>query len=261
MLENLSLFFRSLWGSWLAWAGGILRMIPFFEGLVEPWVRGRFPKADTWFASHGAILKKNLKLIGLVCLFIGCYRAWVFEHRNAENAMYGKDGKSEAWSRYNECDKESAVEAALVETYSSQLAGQQGTLDREQDTFNRCVMTFQEVSIPERQKVTIKQVHVLSIPDLQGKFLTLWMVLAFTNKTITPARGELICPNNFLFQSFEIAEDQKLPKLGFSRHQLSDTQVKFSLQSPTWKPDSPSLFSLATVGEGSSLGACSLSLD
>src|SRR6266851_173698 len=146
MVENFFLFLRSLWGSWMVWAGGILRLIPFLEDLFEPWLRKTHPKIDAWFIERGATLKKDLKLIAVICLFIGCYRAWVFEHKNAETGMYGKDGKSEAWARVNECDKERAVKATLVDSYVHQIAAQQGNLDREQDTFNSCIITLQQVS-------------------------------------------------------------------------------------------------------------------
>src|SRR6266403_2845191 len=122
MVEGVFLFLRGLWGSWIAWAGGILRMIPFLEDLIEPWLRRNFPRIEAWFLSRGVALKRDLKLIGAICLFIGCYRAWVFEHKNAETAMYGKDGKSEVWAKYNECDKERAIDDTLAKSCSSNLS-------------------------------------------------------------------------------------------------------------------------------------------
>src|SRR5882762_4898853 len=140
-MGSLGLFLHSLLGSWMAWIGGILRMIPLFENLIEPYLR-KSPRVKGFLDTHAARLKRDLKTIAVVCLFIGCYRAWVFEHRNAEAAMYGPGGKSEVWGAYNTCDREKAVKTVLADTYSSQIAQQRVQLDNEQGTFNRCILAM-----------------------------------------------------------------------------------------------------------------------
>jgi hypothetical protein len=130
------------------------------EDMIERWLSRTFPKVDAWFISRGAALKKNLKLVAVICLFVGCYTVWVFEHRNAEAAMYGRDGKSEAWPKYNECDKERAVKATLSDSCASNLSYQQSRNDSQQDLFNRCMLALGISNKPQSAIV----IHSLARP-------------------------------------------------------------------------------------------------
>jgi hypothetical protein len=61
----------------MVWVGGILRVIPFLEHFIERKLQGRYPRVAAFLAGKSDDLKKNLTLIAVLCLFIGCYRTWV----------------------------------------------------------------------------------------------------------------------------------------------------------------------------------------
>ena len=74
MGQTLALFLRDLFASWIALVGVIMRLIPFAESLVVPLftpLLRKFPKAENYLKTHAEALKKNLKVIALVCLFVG----------------------------------------------------------------------------------------------------------------------------------------------------------------------------------------------
>ncbi len=242
---DFGLFLQSLFGSWMVWVGGILRLIPFFESLVEPSLRKKLPKVDAWFIAKGSVLKKNLTLIAMVCLFIGCYRAWVFEHRNAQMAMYGKDGKSAAWSKYNECDKEKAIKSALADTYATQIAGQRVQLDREQDTFNRCILTLGQSTMPRPTNVKVRLASIPIGKDQAGNELKEWIIVATVSKAVSPFNGRLRCEEavSVVGASVSFSNDDPMTTMSVGPSRVSDRE--FTLQyvtPPIWLPDSPLVF-------------------
>jgi hypothetical protein len=259
VVDTFILFFRDLWASWIAWVGGILRMIPFVEDLFEPWLRRKFPRIDVWFVAHGVALKKNLKLIGVICLFIGCYRAWVFEHRNAETAMYGPNGKSEAWSKYNACDRSLAVKTALADTYSSQIAEQRGRLDSEQDTFNRCILSMGQKNTPEPLKIDVMRWKIpVTYTFANAGKVQFWTLVALTNRPINATRGTLTC--DAPFQSLRSALLTHGNSLQSDYEQISPNSVHVEFLYPPWSAQNPLVFSVDTP-EGKDINSCSFKLD
>jgi hypothetical protein len=242
MLENFFLFLRSLWGSWMVWAGGILRVIPFFEGSVEPWLRGKHPKVDAWFIERGAALKKNLKLIALSCLLIGCYRAWVFEHNNAQTAMYGRDGKSEAWARFNQCDKERAVKTTLADSCNTNLTYQQSRNDGQQDLFNKCLLSLGLKNKPEPLKIDAKWAWT-PLKD-GGKHIA--VILATTNQRIA-INAHITCDRQFQYLGvgFAGAQVMMVGPAGNTNDREADLQVI----SPAWSQSSPLAVTVFTTDE------------
>jgi len=238
-VSNFFLFLHSLFGSWMVWAGGILRMIPFIESLIEPWLRKTHPRIDAWFIKRGNALKKNLGAIALICLFIGCYRAWVFEHNNAETAMYGKGGKSEAWDEYTKCDKERAVKTVLSDTYSGTLASQQTQLFQQQDTFNRCILALGQSVQPAALKVRFRRwvIPQISQKDADGTLTKLWIMLAFPNKTVFPLKGTVACKTPIRLLETTIITDGSV--LRSNSTALNDRTIKFDYMQPPWSQESP----------------------
>jgi hypothetical protein len=242
IVSDLSLFVRSLLSSWMVWAGGILRVIPFIESFIEPWLRRKYPRVDAWFVARGNDLKKNLKVIAVACLLIGCYRAWVFEHKNAEAAMYGKDGKTEAWARFNQCDKELAIKSVLADTYSGQIADQRSRLDGQQQVFNQCIVTLGSVSKPERLIVNGYFIGVLhdelkNSPDHVGN----WVVA--TNRSVSPVQLLVQCGGVITSASAMILGTGTMATGGWGG-KFSDHKYGLSINSPPWTPTNPLLVTI-----------------
>jgi len=257
-VSGFFLFLHSLFASWMVWAGGMLRLIPFLETALERWLRKRHAKIDAWFIAHGETLKKDLKLIGIVCLLIGCYRAWVFEHNNAQAAMYGKDGKSEAWAKYNECDKERAVDDTLAKSCSSSLTYQQSRNDGQQDLFNRCILALGLKVSPGPTNI---DVHRWKFPATytypsEGR-VQFWVLVAIANKPI-PAKGNLKC--DIPFKALTSALLTHGNSLQADYEQTDSKTVHVDYVHPLWSPDNPLVFDVYTP-VGQEINSCSFVLD
>jgi hypothetical protein len=257
-MSSLFLFLQSLFGSWMAWAGGIIRLIPFMENLIEPTLR-RIGWIDRFLTKHGSGLKKNLKFIAAVCLFIGCYRAWVFEHKNAETAMYGKEGKSEAWSKYNQCDKERTIKSILADTYSSQISDQRSRLDGEQETFNRCILALSGKYAPEPMRIEVMrwQIPVTYTYQNVGK-VQFWILVGVTNKVINAARGTLKCDAPFTSITSNLLTHGNSMRMDYGQVDERSVHVEFAY--PPWSSQNPLVFAAYTP-EGKNISSCSFKLD
>jgi hypothetical protein len=257
MVENFFLFFRSLVGSWMVWVGGILRVIPFLEHFIERKLQGRYPRVAAFLAGKSDDLKKNLTLIAVLCLFIGCYRTWVFEHRNAGAAMYGKDGKSEAWARYNECNADNREYAAISRTFNSQLNDKQRRIDSQQDiidsqlsTVTSCVASLTTANIPERLRVTTRSVAIL------WQKPTTLIVLAETNKTIPAFVGKITCPAQFFLMQAAMVSGA-ISSRPETQQTLRQNEVKMDFHGQPWRPQEPIVALIQ--GEELTPGTCAIS--
>jgi hypothetical protein len=241
-------------------------MIPFLEDMIEPWLRKKYPKVDGWFLARGETLKKNLKLIALICLFVGCYRAWVFEHNNAQMAMYGKDGKSEAWAKYNECDKERAVNDTLAKSCVGNLSYQQSRNDAQQDLFNRCLLAIGLKAAKSR--VINTRVVVLKNAGKDEKnpaiSYSAAIMMALTSEPMAHVRGTVKCDRTVHLIQAEIAKGggQK-PGIGGIAHvvmahnyQIDERNIAIDIQQPSWEPTDPLVVLL--YGEGIAENSCYL---
>jgi hypothetical protein len=232
-MSNLILFLGAISASWMVWAGGILRMIPFFEDMVEPQLRKKYPRIDAWFLAYGNPLKKNLKLIAMVCLFIGCYRAWVFEHKNAQAAMYGKDGKSEAWAKYNECDKERAVNDSLAKSCGASLSYQQSRNDGQQDLFNRCMVALTQSVIPEKAKIVTRGFIFKSINNAAYPSDRTAALVATTTRDYMSFKGYLSCATPF--DAYEIALSQGPANVSIGTKSGLQTKLPLNFANSNWR--------------------------
>lgn len=239
MVENFFLFLGSLWGSWMVWVGGILRMIPFVEHLIEPWLRKKHPSVDAWFVARGEALKKNLKVIALTCLFIGCYRAWVFEHNNAQAVMYGKDGKSEAWSKYNECDRERFGKTILSDQLGTQVAALQTQIGAQQDTFNKCILAVGLRNSPQPLVATMRFTFFQNVGGTNqlGKKVQARLVIVRVNQLRQSAAGELRCHNPVHLVEAELATNASLLQISQASRQIDDRTIRVEIGGQVWGPD------------------------
>jgi hypothetical protein len=233
-------------------------MIPFLEDMIEPWLRKKYPKVDAWFVASGEALKKNLKLIALICLFVGCYRAWVFEHRNAQTAMYGKDGKSEAWAKYNECDKQRAVDDTLTKSCSSNLTYQQSRNDGQQDLFNRCMLALGLKAAPEPRKIDVyrwKFPATYTYPN-QGQ-VQFWVLVAVADRATT-AKGNLKCDAPFKALTSSLLTHGNAMRADYEQTDSKTLHVEFAY--PPWSATNPLVFDVFTPA-GQEINSCSFELD
>ncbi len=223
---------------------GDLPVIPFVESLIEPSLR-RIPRIDKLLTTRGAAIKRDLKVVALICLFIGSYRAWVFEHRNAESAMYGKDGKSEVWGKYNSCDKDRAVKSMLTDVYSGQIAEQRSRLDDEQAIFNKCILALGISNVPPPATIKLYVTPTtVPIKKPSGEVSTLSVLTIVTSKSIAPWRTTVSCENNFRVLHSEVAGITTF--IGFETEAISDHQYRLGSVSPAWRADTPILMVIAS---------------
>jgi hypothetical protein len=208
-------------------------MIPFLEDMVEPLMRKRFPKIDAWFLEYGNPLKKNLRLIAVVCLFIGCYRAWVFEHKNAQTAMYGKDGKSEAWAKYSECDKERAVNDTLAKSCGGSLNYQQSRNDGQQDLFNRCMVTLSALTVPEKAKITTRGFMFSAIKNSADPSDRVAALVATTTRDYMSFKGYLTCATPF--DAYEVALTQGVASYLIGTDKKLQTKLPLNFGNSNWR--------------------------
>jgi hypothetical protein len=207
----LSLFIAALVSHWLFSFGGVVLVI---IAVIE-----RLRKKDTeaWVFWGAA----------LVCLFIACYGAWVDEHNNAQAAMYGDRGKAEAWSMYNQCDKDRAVNDALAKSY-------QNRNNSEQDLFDKCILSLGNANKPERLQFKAQWV----LPSLQNvetkRYLA--VIVGATNKQ-TSVNVYVRCDKDFQYLDAKIAGINSLMNRGSKS--VTETEAIVDADIGTWSPDHP----------------------
>jgi hypothetical protein len=257
-MGGLFLFLHDLFASWMAWIGGILRMIPIIEATIEPKLQ-KFPRVNRFLETRWPEWKKNLKTLALLCLFVGCYRAWSFEHKNAETAMYGPEGKAEAWSKYNACNQNLAVKSALADAYSVQIGQQRGSLDKQQDTFNGCILAMGLKNSPEPLKIDVmlwKIPAVYTFPNIgQAQF---WTLVLITNKVQNTTRGTLHCDVPFTALRSTILTHGNAMRSDYEQTKPDAVHVEFLY--PPWSAQNPLVFSVVTKPD-KEISSCAFKLD
>jgi hypothetical protein len=228
-MGSLGLFLRALLQSSFTWIGGILRIIPLFESLIEPYLR-KFAGVKHYLDTHGAKLKKDLNAIVIACLFIGCYRVWVFEHRNAETAMYGPGGKAEAWSRFNGCEAERLTKSNLVDVYSAELTHERALLDNQQGTVSSCVTTLGKMLVPETARIKTRGFLLGSATNHANPDEKVIVLVAETTRRIPGLKSVTVkCQQEF--QVYESQLTQGVLTLSYiPGYQLNKTEKEIQLQ-------------------------------
>jgi hypothetical protein len=130
--------------------------------------------------------------IGLV---LAMFLSWDEEHHNFSAA---DTSRQTAVTNYTQCDSERTALRALNDSYSSQLANQQGTI-------NTCVVTLAKVAVPETPKITTRGYIFESIhrADPTDKAAVL---VATTNRDVSSFKGSLNCPTPFELYEVVLSE-------------------------------------------------------
>jgi hypothetical protein len=172
--------------------------------------------------------------------------------------MYGKEGKAEAWAKYNACDKDRAVAQQSVNLVSSELGQRDGLLSNQQDTFNKCVLALGVKNVPESPRVDVQWMTVGEQKDKNNSVVTQTVLfVARTNVTLPEVRHKLTCPFPFKFHTDGLSQKEGLTWM-FENGQDSDTTASFTIQRQ-WRPEQ-TLVVVTTIPQehivGGKLGRC-----
>lgn len=193
LMENFSLFMRGLVASWMAWTGGILLVIPFFESIVEPYLC-KIPRVKKFLESHGHKVKKNLKVIALICLFIGCYRAWFFEYTDTQTVI---SEKAQAVGDLGICNADLKASDATKELYEQQNQTQQAEFFTQQSDINKCVASLGKLTVPEPSRILTRGFILPTSGNDENSKVRVVILISDTNRDLTPFKGKLTCETPF----------------------------------------------------------------
>ncbi len=160
--------------------------------------------------------------------------------------MYGKDGKAEAWSKFNQCDGERSGLRTLTNTQGNTLTQQQSTITQQQATMNSCVLALGKSNTPEPLKISAKLVGLPITSEMSGGHKKQVAVLiAEPNKTVTPVRALVECDMPFESLGIALAGETWMTTSG--HQQLSENKATWNIDSPAWRPTTPLVVTIATV--------------
>jgi hypothetical protein len=178
--------------------------------------------------------KRTFAIILGVGLLWSVFAAWRDEHRNTEAVI---EGKAEAWAKYNACDKERAVKASLVDTYSGELSYQHSRNDGQQLLFDKCLL-YLGAKGSTVASVTVKKARTdLQFVENGGRW-RLWVLTASTSKTLPSVSGVLSCDDPFRLVGLALAGEQWGIRAG-DQGQTSNTEIRLHFTSPAWNSDVP----------------------
>lgn len=221
-------------------------MTPFIErSLDSAWSRW------DWLRLYIKHHIKDLRWIGLLCVLTACYQAWSAEHNQVNEVLNGKDGKVEAWNKFNHCDAELGSKKSLLDTYSSQVTRQQSMLDSEQGTINTCVVALAKSSIPEPQRyITFRYA-----PDLKKASRVLQLIVT-TNKIKSPVNLMLECETDFTEYDTEIVRGQGETEIAQAQVRPDGKRGTIHIASPPWTPINPLM--ITVYSNHSELNSCKI---
>lgn len=184
--------------------------------------------------------------VGLVCVFMACYGAWVDEHSNATVVI---SEKSDLWSRVNECDSNLQQREEEVRGWSNRFTDQlgringlQNPLNSQQSTFNMCVTTLAQANAPTPQH---QSMGVTSVPLYSTKHLTL--IVMTTNKPVpNPVRMTLWCDGVVKDITVQPASGEGysggLQKMKSPNPFQTPNRWFLQISGASWNPENPLLF-------------------
>jgi len=228
------------WHGWLS--GGILAFVLEIGEKLWEWK----PK------------KRVLAIIIGIGLLWSVFAAWRDEHRNTE-IVIGE--KATAWSQYNQCDKERAIQTTLAAGAAANLAYQQSRNDGQQDLFNKCMLALGATNKPEPARVRVKTVGFpVSNKSPAGKDLALLVSIAEVNKNVSPLRGNFKCQIPFtpLAIRLPVASMFSAPQV------VSDREVRVNYLATPWEKDTPLVLTSwvdAQLAKSGISNVCSFKLD
>ena len=250
-MPHIFLFLQAVFAHWVGLLGIALTLAPLVPQRFEQWIERKIVKTQFSF--------KHLWIVGAFLLVIAFYQGWNDEHNNAEEAMYGKDGKSEAWSKYNECDKERAVKTALADTYSQSVVNQQNLLNGQQDTFNRCVLSLAKEAAPESLQVDVMRwqidetYHFANVGEVE-----FWVLVAIPNKIVSPLRGTVKCDAPFVAARSTLLTHGNAIRADYEQVTPQSAHIEFLY--PPWSDKNPLVFFVYTT-KGKAINSCSFVRD
>jgi len=246
------LFLHSLFTQILTYVGGALTMTPYAEKwLEEPWKKRK--RIQTFLRHH----VKDLKWIGIFCVLIAVFQAWSVQFDETQTALYGKDGKSEAWGKYNACSTSLSVKGALLEQANAQILTQGTQLSGQQDTFNKCILALGLRPTPPPLKMTAKWVGTGIRGEENGASFYIVVIVSETNQLVSNVNLDLKCNHPFAFRFATIPTDSVWTSS--SGQGNDDRSARIILNTP-WFPGTPLVVSAMTDPEKNSdtLRTCEL---
>jgi hypothetical protein len=199
-------------------------------------LRGR---VKTMLGEDAFVLSVLLLLVFTYHLYRAPYDLWHDQTDATHEAVYGADGRAAAWQQYTRCDKERAVDKALVERYSENLATQQTLLNTQQGTFDRCVLYLSQQNAPEPLKLTLLNMGNLKPDTKRGAHSISFLVL--TNRTMTPFRGDFVCDHAIDYLDVSVVGSGAM--IGGSGR-LEFNLFRIEIQAPAFSPVSPLMVTL-----------------
>lgn len=179
------------------------------------------------------VATKAFWAIAVLCLLFAFDQAWQDEHRNTQAVI---QEKSDAWTKFSTCDKQLAVDEAVLKTNQGTMMTQQALLSGQQDTFNKCMLTLGMKSTPEPPRVDVQWLTMGEQHDKDNKPVSQTLVfVGRTNRPLPEVRHKLKCPFPFKFHTAGLSEKDRLAFL-FENGQDSDTEASFSIQR-AWQMD------------------------
>jgi hypothetical protein len=212
-----------------------------------------------WRGMKGRIRKlltRDAIYIGALCLVVFVYQfvkapysMWRDQEAAVDEAVNGKDGRLEAWSKYHECDKERAVKSTLADSCTSNLAFQQSRNDGQQDLFNKCMLAMGLRSKPEPARVQMRYTSFDTPTKADGgKPIRLWLIVAVVDKSTSPFRGTLTCDKTTRIFGGRPAFAEHVDALSIGPYPVGNDSWRVQYTDPsTWTPDTPLIFTALQV--------------
>ena len=241
-MHTLLLFLKNLFDHWVAWAGGVLTMAPFFREKADGLLSGH-PKARAFFDKH----VKDLRKLALVCLAVGCYLAWCDEHSNLNVVTAEKQAQS---ILANDCELRSQVRDAYERgLQGSNLAQQQNlessrnNFEKQQSTLNDCVTSLGKMNPVINARYEVTAIMVASTNGVPPS--NIYAVVMATNHRASPV-GKVSCAKEFTPGVFNgIGGTVGYGMVGYGViTKISPTEYSVSLSRDTgqWDATSPAFF-------------------
>ena len=188
--------------------------------------------AVLWLIDHFTKFKIPKEVYAAILVGIILWAALASYRDEHRNSMALTQEKSEAWSKFNACDKDRAVSQQSVTLLSGQLSQRDGLLVGQQDSFNRCILSVTKQITPEPQSLDVQWMALAEHPDQGNKQIAIFVVR--TNKELPEVRHRLTCPFPFTFLMTRLSQ-KTIQAYMYESGQDSDASASFSIMRE-WPP-------------------------
>ncbi len=193
-------------------------------------------------------------ILGLGLLW-SVFAAWRDEHMNTEAVI---EEKAHVSSQYNQCDKERAVQSALAQRYSADLASEQLQISNQQDTFNRCILAMGQTNLPTPTKIQVVRWSIPGEIAINGTKGRMWVLVALTNKTFSSTKGTMKCDGAFVPIEATLLTQGEALRADFRPINEQSAHVEFMY--PPWSYRNP-LVLAAYTELGHDIHSCAFTMD